>query len=92
MLICVPQLLRARPAVLLSDNGQQPRFEGVQIDLVESTAFFRIPLKLPLTSSERTVHWFVDLGEQAASSKRLRLFRGESLQNDEADVVRCCAS
>ncbi len=62
VLVGVSQGPAPRPAVLLNDNGQQSRFEGSQIDIVGSTAMFRVDLDLPLTAAERTIHYFVDLG------------------------------
>lgn len=70
VLICAASTLTRRPAVLLNDGGQQPRFEGSQIDVVADTAFFRMDLVLPLTAQERTIHYFCDLGALQAPVTR----------------------
>lgn len=66
MLVGISGLPSVSPAVLVSDGGQKPRFDGVQIDCIGNTALFRISLEIPLQAAERSVYYFVDLGENWA--------------------------
>lgn len=75
VLICIPANLGARPAVLLSDAGKQPRIEGTLIDTLADTAFFRTDLNLRLSQQERTVQYFCDLGPEASSGQVWHSFR-----------------
>lgn len=62
------------PAVLINDNGQQPRFEGVLIEKVGGKNFFRISLDIPLTTSERYIQYFCDLGPVLSATQKWHRF------------------